>query len=53
MLFGALLEEQGVKEYLIEKGYDEVWRRGRSWEGDSDERKGGVRVWKWQGGVDI
>lgn len=49
VLFGALLKEHGVKEYLIGKGYNEVWRWGRSWEGDSDERKGGVRVWKWEG----
>ncbi|KAE9394099.1 glycosyltransferase family 22 protein, partial [Gymnopus androsaceus JB14] len=49
VLFGALLEEPGVKDHLTRKGYEEVWRRGRSWEGDSDERKGGVRVWKWQG----
>jgi len=49
VLFGALLEEPGVKDHLTRKGYEEVWRRGRSWEGDSDERKGGARVWKWQG----
>ncbi|KIK59538.1 glycosyltransferase family 22 protein [Collybiopsis luxurians FD-317 M1] len=49
ILFGALLEEPGVREILVGKGYEEVWRRGRSWEGDIDERKGGVRVWKWKG----
>ncbi|KAF8891237.1 glycosyltransferase family 22 protein [Infundibulicybe gibba] len=46
VLFGALLEEQGVRELLEEKGYKEVWRRGYDWEGEG-KRKGGVRVWKW------
>ncbi|SJL00694.1 uncharacterized protein ARMOST_04007 [Armillaria ostoyae] len=49
IFFGALLREEGVKDLLIGKGYAEVWHRGRSWEGDGDERKGGVRVWKWMG----
>ncbi|KAF5389872.1 hypothetical protein D9757_003579 [Collybiopsis confluens] len=48
VLFGALLDKQDVGILLTDKGYEEVWRRGWSWEGDSDERKGGVRVWKWQ-----
>ncbi|ESK97687.1 glycosyltransferase family 22 protein [Moniliophthora roreri MCA 2997] len=50
VFFGALLEKEGVRELLEEKGYKEVWRKGRSWEGDIDERKGGVRVWKWVAG---
>ncbi|KAG7448062.1 glycosyltransferase family 22 protein [Guyanagaster necrorhizus] len=49
IFFGALLREQSVKDLLIGKGYTEVWHRGRFWEGDSDERKGGVCVWKWMG----
>ncbi|KAK0463835.1 glycosyltransferase family 22 protein [Desarmillaria tabescens] len=49
IFFGALLREEGVKDLLIGKGYEEVWHRGRFWEGDGDERKGGVRVWKWMG----
>ncbi|KAJ4487707.1 glycosyltransferase family 22 protein [Lentinula aciculospora] len=48
IFFGVLLEEPWVKDYIVEIGYTEVWRGGRSWEGDSDTRKGGVRVWKWQ-----
>jgi phosphatidylinositol glycan class B len=44
--FGALLEEEGVKSMLIAKGYKEVWRVGREWEGEGN-RKGAVRVWKW------
>ncbi|KAL0574686.1 glycosylphosphatidylinositol anchor biosynthesis [Marasmius crinis-equi] len=47
VFFGALLQEKGVQELLEGKRYSEVWRAGRSWEGDGDERKGGVRVWKW------
>lgn len=47
VLFGALLEEEDVHSLLLGKGYEEIWSAGRSWEGDTDERKGGVRVWKW------
>lgn len=47
VLFGALLEKSNVKEVLEEKGYVEIWRRGREWEGEG-QRKGGVRVWTWQ-----
>jgi phosphatidylinositol glycan class B len=46
VLFGALLKENGVRKTLEEKGYKEVWRKGREWEGEGN-RKGGVRVWKW------
>lgn len=45
VLFGALLEERGVRDVMGEKGYREVWRRGRDWEGEG-KRKGGVRVWR-------
>ncbi|KAJ3933447.1 MAG: hypothetical protein NXY57DRAFT_1066606, partial [Lentinula lateritia] len=45
--FGALLDEPGVREHLVGRGYEEVWKSGRSWEGDSGTRKGGVRIWKW------
>jgi len=48
VLFGVLLHEDGVRNLLKERGYSEVWKRGRSWEGD-ERRKGGVRVWKHLG----
>ncbi|RDB21083.1 GPI mannosyltransferase 3 [Hypsizygus marmoreus] len=48
IMFGALLQEEGVRELLKGKGYVEVWRRGRQWEGEG-HRRGGVRVWKWKG----
>ncbi|KAJ3801502.1 glycosyltransferase family 22 protein [Lentinula aff. detonsa] len=48
VFFGVLLEEQGIEEHLVGRGYEEVWKGGRFWEGDSELRKGGVRVWKWQ-----
>jgi len=48
IMFGELLrDELGVKKTLEEKGYREVWSGGRGWEGE-DERKGGVRVWRWR-----
>ncbi|KIL69962.1 glycosyltransferase family 22 protein [Amanita muscaria Koide BX008] len=46
IFFGALLEEEGVKELLKAQEYTEIWRKGRSWEGDV-RRKGGTRIWKW------
>ncbi|KAF8077743.1 glycosyltransferase family 22 protein [Lyophyllum atratum] len=46
--FGALLEEEGVRTLLEAKGYREVWKKGRTWEGEG-QRKGGVMVWKWIG----
>ncbi|KAJ7272017.1 glycosyltransferase family 22 protein [Mycena haematopus] len=46
VFFGALLHEQGVRQLLEERGYTEIWMAGRAWEGDCDERKGGVKVWK-------
>ncbi|KAF8920996.1 glycosyltransferase family 22 protein [Mucidula mucida] len=49
VFFGALLEKDGVKNMLLAKKYQEVWHGGRSWEGDGEERQGGVRVWKWRG----
>ncbi|KXN91514.1 GPI mannosyltransferase 3 [Leucoagaricus sp. SymC.cos] len=47
VFFGALLQREGVQEVFEEKGYVEVWRKGREWEGEG-ERKGGVCVWSWQ-----
>ncbi|KAF7323124.1 Mannosyltransferase [Mycena chlorophos] len=47
VFFGALLQQDGVQHVFEERGYKEVWSGGRSWEGDSDERKGGVRVWRY------
>jgi phosphatidylinositol glycan class B len=47
VFFGALLDEEGVRELLEARGYREVWNGGRAWERDSDERKGGVRVWRY------
>ncbi|KAF9014040.1 glycosyltransferase family 22 protein [Cyathus striatus] len=46
VFFGDLLQEKGVQEFLEAKGYYEMWKRGREWEGEG-KRKGGVRVWKW------
>ena len=47
VLFGHLLEQEGVQLLFEAKGYQEVWKRGWWWEGDDEKRKGGVRVWKW------
>ncbi|KIY73236.1 glycosyltransferase family 22 protein [Cylindrobasidium torrendii FP15055 ss-10] len=47
VFFGALLDAPNVRHMLAGLGYSEVWHAGRWWEGDGDERKGGVRVWKW------
>ncbi len=47
VLFGALLDKPNVKEVLEDKGYAEVWRKGKEWEGEG-QRKGGVRVWSWR-----
>jgi phosphatidylinositol glycan class B len=44
-MFGALLEDDGVRKLLVSKEYEEVWSAGREWEGEG-RRKGGVRVWK-------
>ncbi|KAJ7444883.1 glycosyltransferase family 22 protein [Mycena latifolia] len=49
VFFGALLQEEGVQKLLEQRGYANVWSAGRAWEGDSDERKGGVQVWKYMG----
>jgi phosphatidylinositol glycan class B len=48
VFFGALLREEGVRTLLEEKGFREVWKKGREWEGEG-YRTGGVRVWKWSG----
>lgn len=47
VFFGELLHEEGVEKLLRDQGYQEVWKRGRAWEGDGLKRKGGVHVWKW------
>jgi len=48
VFFGALLREEGVQVLLEEKGFREVWKKGREWEGEG-HRTGGVRVWQWSG----
>ncbi|KNZ79328.1 GPI mannosyltransferase 3 [Termitomyces sp. J132] len=48
VFFGALLEHEEVRNMLEAKGYREVWKRGKMWEGEG-RRKGGVRVWRWSG----
>lgn len=45
VMFGALLREPNVLSLLQEKGYREIWKGGREWDGD-ERRKGGVRVWE-------
>jgi phosphatidylinositol glycan class B len=45
-LFGALLEEDGVRQLLQEKGYEEVWA-GRNGFEEDERRRGGMRLWKW------
>ncbi|EJF66110.1 hypothetical protein DICSQDRAFT_97929 [Dichomitus squalens LYAD-421 SS1] len=45
VFFGALLEENGVRDLLIQLGYKEVWHVGSLWEEDS-RRRGGVHVWQ-------
>lgn len=47
VFFGHLLKQGGVKTLLEKKGYEEVWKAGREWEGEGN-RLGGVRIWKWQ-----
>lgn len=47
VFFGHLLKQEGVRTLLKEKGYKEVWKAGREWEGEGN-RLGGVRIWKWQ-----
>jgi phosphatidylinositol glycan class B len=48
IFFGNLLDQDGVKGSFVDQGYTEVWRGGRSWEGDG-KRRGGIRIWKWDG----
>lgn len=47
VLFGALLEADGIRELLSRVGYEEVWRAEYGWEGDG-RRRGGVRVWRYR-----
>ncbi|KAI6166935.1 glycosyltransferase family 22 protein [Pisolithus thermaeus] len=46
VMFGALLQDPGILSVLQEKGYREIWKGGREWDGD-ERRKGGVRVWEY------
>jgi hypothetical protein len=46
VLFGVLLEEEGVQPLLEEKGYRQVWKAGQGW-ADNARRSGGVRVWRY------
>jgi phosphatidylinositol glycan class B len=48
VLFGSLLGEDGVRLLLEGKGYGEIWKAGREWEGEG-KRQGGVRVWRYLG----
>ncbi|PPQ78174.1 hypothetical protein CVT25_015507 [Psilocybe cyanescens] len=47
VLFGELLRQEGIRTLLENRGYSEVWKAGREWEGEG-QRKGAVRVWKWR-----
>jgi len=48
VFFGALLREPGVEDILRAGGYEEVWQGGNGIEEDR-RRRGGVRVWRWDG----
>ena len=48
MFFGALLREPWVEDMLRAGGYEEVWQGGNGIEEDR-RRRGGVRVWRWDG----
>jgi phosphatidylinositol glycan class B len=48
VFFGALLREPGVEDILRAEGYEEVWQGGNGIEEDR-RRRGGVRVWRWDG----
>lgn len=47
VMFGALLREAGVREFLVEKGYTIVWDEEYGWDGD-ESRQGGVKVWVYK-----
>lgn len=47
VLFGALLQEEGVEDKLRDVGYVPTWREGNGLEEDP-RRRGGVRVWVWK-----
>ncbi|KIJ35747.1 glycosyltransferase family 22 protein [Sphaerobolus stellatus SS14] len=49
ILFGALLEIDGVRPLLEDLGYTEDWHGWNGWEQDH-RRRGGVRIWRWQPG---
>jgi GPI mannosyltransferase 3 len=46
VLFGALLREPSMEDFLRTKGYTEIWRAGNGIEEDP-RRRGGVRIWRW------
>ncbi|KAI0086193.1 glycosyltransferase family 22 protein [Irpex rosettiformis] len=46
VMFGALLNEQEISNYLSDRGYRQVWHEERGWEGDR-RRQGGVTVLKF------
>ncbi|KAF8136435.1 glycosyltransferase family 22 protein [Boletus edulis] len=48
VFFGALLEEPGMRTLFEVNGYIEVWKGGWQWGGEG-KRKGGVRVWAYEG----
>ncbi len=50
VFFGALLDQEGVRDLLDQQGYEEVWSADYGWEGDG-RRKGGVRVWRYRSTV--
>lgn len=48
IMFGILLEDEGVRLLLDSRGYSEIWSAGQRWEGEG-KRRGGVKVWKYLG----
>lgn len=46
VLFGALLQEYGLEDFIVRKGYKVVWKTGNGIEEDP-RRRGGVQVWQW------
>ncbi|THH27494.1 hypothetical protein EUX98_g6681 [Antrodiella citrinella] len=46
VMFGALLREPGMQDYIRGKGYTIVWDEEYGWDGDNS-RQGGVKVWKY------
>lgn len=48
VFFGALLKDDGVQRLVEKLGYQQDWSRWNGWEQD-ERRRGGIRVWAWQG----